>query len=562
TDPTTCANPTGTITVTAPAPAAGISYSIDGVDYTNTTGVFNNVAPGNYNVTVQNAAGCISAATPVTINGAPSAPPAPTVTPTDPATCANPTGTITVTAPAPAAGISYSIDGGDYSNTSGVFNNVAPGNYHVTVQNGAGWISAATPVTIGPAPSAPPAPTVTPTNPTTCANPTGTITVTAPLGAGLSYSIDGVDYTNTTGVFNNVAPGNYNVTVQNAAGCISSATPVTINGAPSAPPAPTVTPTDPTTCANPTGTITVTAPLGAGLSYSIDGIDYTNTPGVFNGVAPGTYNVTVKNAAGCISSAATATINGAPTAPAAPTVNTTDPATCTDVTGTITVTAPLGAGLSYSIDGIDYTTTTGVFNGVAPGTYNVTVQNAAGCISSATTATIDGAPAGPAAPTVATADPLTCANPTGTITVTAPLGAGLSYSIDGVDYTNTTGVFNGVAPGTYNVTVQNAAECISSATSATINGAPAGPATPTVATADPTTCATPTGTITVTAPLGAGVSYAIDVIDYTNTTGVFNGVAPGTYNVTVQNAAGCISTAATATINGAPTAPVAPTVNT
>jgi hypothetical protein len=64
----------------------------------------------------------------------------------------------------------------------------------------------------------------------------------------------------------------------------------------------------------------VTAPLGAGLSYIIDGIDYTNTSGIFTGVAPGTYNVTVKNAAGCISTAHIATINGAPTAPAAPTV--------------------------------------------------------------------------------------------------------------------------------------------------------------------------------------------------------------------------------------------------
>jgi hypothetical protein len=51
----------------------------------------------------------------------------------------------------------------------------------------------------------------------------------------------------------------------------------------------------------------------------------------------------------------------------------------------------------------------------------VTVQNAAGCISTATVATINGAPTAPAAPTVTTADPTTCANPTGTITVTAPL---------------------------------------------------------------------------------------------------------------------------------------------
>src|SRR5213078_32462 len=148
---------------------------------------------------------------------------------------------------------------------------------------------------------------------------------------------------------------------------------------------------------------------------------------------PGTYNVTVKNAAGCISTATVATINGAPTAPAAPTLNTTDPTTCTDVTGTITVTSPApAAGISYSIDGVDYTNTTGVFTGVAPGTYNVTVQNAAGGISAATPVTIAGAPTAPAAPTVNHTDPTPCANPTGTITVTAPLGAGLSYSIDGV----------------------------------------------------------------------------------------------------------------------------------
>src|SRR6266516_3126208 len=145
------------------------------------------------------------------------------------------------------------------------------------------------------------------------------------------------------------------LTVQNAACCISAATPVTIAGAPTAPAAPTVNHTDPTTCANPTGTITVTAPLGAGLSYSIDGVDYTNTTGAFTGVAPGTYNVTVQNAAGSISAATPVTIAGAPTAPAAPTVNHTDPTTCANPTGTITVTAPLGAGLSYSIDGVDCT---------------------------------------------------------------------------------------------------------------------------------------------------------------------------------------------------------------
>jgi hypothetical protein len=150
---------TGTITVSAPAPAAGISYSIDGTTYTNTTGVFNSVAPGNYNVTVKNAAGCISSATQLTVDAAPSAPAAPTALATSPTTCAQATGTITVSAPAPAAGISYSIDGTTYTNTTGVFNSVAPGNYNVTVKNAAGCISSATQLTVDAAPSAPAAPT-------------------------------------------------------------------------------------------------------------------------------------------------------------------------------------------------------------------------------------------------------------------------------------------------------------------------------------------------------------------------------------------------------------------
>ncbi|MGD0710850.1 MAG: T9SS type A sorting domain-containing protein [Bacteroidales bacterium] len=55
----------------------------------------------------------------------------------------------------------------------------------------------------------------------TCADSTGMITVTSPTGTGMTYSIDGITYTNTTGVFTNVAPGNYHVTA-NSGGCKSS----------------------------------------------------------------------------------------------------------------------------------------------------------------------------------------------------------------------------------------------------------------------------------------------------------------------------------------------------
>lgn len=72
---------------------------------------------------------------------------------------------------------------------------------------------------------------------TTCLISTGTITVTSPVGSGLTYSIDGITFQSSP-VFNNVAPNNYTITVKNSDNCTSTAS-VVIN--PSAPPnAPTV----------------------------------------------------------------------------------------------------------------------------------------------------------------------------------------------------------------------------------------------------------------------------------------------------------------------------------
>ncbi|MEJ7740597.1 MAG: T9SS type B sorting domain-containing protein [Chitinophagaceae bacterium] len=165
-----------------------------------------------------------------------------------------------------------------------------------------------------------------------------------------------------------------------------------------APLAPTVNVTQPT-CTTPSGTITVTSPTGSGLTYSIDGINYSNTTGIFSGVAPNTYNVTVKNSSGCPSAPTSAIVNAQPSAPLPPTVNVTQP-TCTTPSGTITVTSPTGSGLTYSIDGINYSNTTGIFSGVAPNTYNVTVKNSSGCPSAPTSAIVNAQPSAPLAPTV------------------------------------------------------------------------------------------------------------------------------------------------------------------
>ncbi|WP_029289142.1 hypothetical protein, partial [Pedobacter sp. R20-19] len=198
------------------------------------------------------------------------------------------------------------------------------------------------------------------------------------------------------------------------------------------------------TCTTATGTITVTAPTGSGLTYSIDGTNYQAST-TFNNVASGTYSVTVRNSDGCTSASTSITIDAQPATPAAPTATVIQP-TCTTATGTITVTAPTGSGLTYSIDGTNYQASTD-FNNVVSGTYSVTVRNSDGCTSASTSITIDAQPATPAAPTATVVQP-TCTTATGTITVTAPTGSGLTYSIDGTNYQAST-TFNNVASGTF-----------------------------------------------------------------------------------------------------------------
>ena len=113
-------------------------------------------------------------------------------------------------------------------------------------------------------------------------------------------------------------------------------------------------------------------------------------------------------------------------------------------------------------------------------------------------------PATPAAPTASATTQPTCAVPTGTIVVTAPLEQHLLTVLTELTY-QASPTFNLVTPGTYNVTVQDAGvACTSTATQVIVNGAPGAPAAPTASATLQPTCAVPTGTIIVTAPLGAG----------------------------------------------------------
>ncbi|MBB1286434.1 hypothetical protein HRH25_18775, partial [Flavisolibacter sp. BT320] len=55
-----CQNSKGSITIASPAPATGLTYSINGTNYTNTTGKFTDLEPGVYQVSVKHSSGCVS----------------------------------------------------------------------------------------------------------------------------------------------------------------------------------------------------------------------------------------------------------------------------------------------------------------------------------------------------------------------------------------------------------------------------------------------------------------------------------------------------------------------
>ncbi len=556
----TCAVPTGSVVLNGLPSSGNWTLNPGGIVSSGGNTTISGLAQGTYNYTVTNASTCTSVASAnIVINPPPLPPDTATTTVTQP-TCAVGTGTITVTAPLGA--YEYNIDGGPYQG-SAIFSGIGAGLLHIirvrsTTDNTC--ISSNASVTVHTAPLPPNQATVNITQPT-CAVATGTIVVTFPLGL-FQYSIDGVTWQSSLN-FTGVAPGPYSVLVRSATDntCVSYPTAVTINAPPTPPIAPTANITIQPTCANPTAIIEVTSPIGA-YEYKLDNNAFQVSP-TFIGVAVGTHNIVVRSTTDntCVSIVTTITVN-APLVPAAATASTTIQPTCAVGTGTVVVTAPTGS-YEYNIGGGAWQGAT-TFAGVAPGQHNILVRSYTDgtCISSATTVFVNAQPSPPSAATTSVTQP-TCAVVTGTIVVTAPIGA-YEYNIDGVAYQSSSS-FTGVGSGSHIILVRSTADntCVSSNAIVNIS---AQPSTPIAATASVTvepTCASPTGTIMVTAPIGA-YEYSIDGGATWQVSTTFSGVAPGTHSILVRRITDttCVSTSATLVTLNTPTAPAAATAST
>ncbi len=546
-----CATATGMITVNTPAPASGITYSINGTDYINTSGIFSGLPPGTYDVTYKNSSGCISTSLKVVINTQPPSPAQPGGSVTAQPGCTVTTGTITITQPAPAAGISYSIDGTDYTNTTGVFNNVTPGNYNVTVKNTVGCISPPLALVVNSVPPLPPAPTATVAQQPTCGVITGRVTITSTT-SGFEFSVDNGAFAPYPNNGYDLQSGSHNLRAKQVSnGCISLATSITIQNVPSAPNAPTVVVSQQPNCSVATGTVTITSST-FGLEFNVDGGAYNSYPNGGYQLNPGNHTISARNISDntCVSNLTSVIINNVAAAPNVPTLTITQP-TCSTTTGTATISSPV-TGLQFSVDGAAFASYPAGGYTINPGSHTIVARRTSdNCTSTILTFVVDPQPATPGPPIASVSEQPSCATSTGTIVVSSPAPAtGVRYSVNGTSYTNSTGVFTGLVPGNYPVTVRNAQGCTSAPSMVLVNPAPPTPAQPTATVSQQPNCTVATGTITTTQPTpAAGISFSIDGTNYSNITGVFTGLAPGNYNLTVKNAQGCISAPRILTVN-------------
>ncbi len=560
----TCGQNNGSISVSPTGP--GFTYSWSPA-VTNGASV-NGLSPGTYTITVMNG-GCSSITT-VTLD--PSPPIVVTATPTD-ATCGLNNGSIFVTPNGP--GYTYSWSPGTASGSNPT--NLGPGNYTVTV-TGPGGCTGTASALITQAP--PPVPVIS--GPLTFCIGSATI-----LNAGSGFQSYSWSTSESTQQIVVSSPGVYSVTVTNAAGCIGTAS-VTVTQTPEPVPiingnlnycengftvltvgggyssyswssgqtTPNITVTSPgtytlTVMANgcpgmasvevtevpsPQPTISGVTTFCAGGSTTLtvnetfSSYTWSNSGGTGQSrvvTAPGTYTVTVTNAAGCTGTASVTVTQTQPPVPV--------------ITGTMSFCPGGGTVLNAGNGFSSYQWSGGGGSSpdlvvTAPGTYTVTVTNAAGCTGTANAVVTLSAVPNPSI----TGNTSICAGQSTTLST----GSFASYQWSNSTSGQTTSVN---MPGTISVTVTNAAGCQGTAS------------------VNVTQPASPMPTINGNNSICVGESTTLDAgsgfSSYMWSPGGSNAQqitvsTGGNYSVTVTNAAGCQGTASFTVSQAASLSPV------
>jgi gliding motility-associated-like protein len=332
----------------------------------------------------------------------------------------------------------------------------------------------------------------------TCTVATGSVVLNGlpPAGTWTLIRNPGAIITNGTGTSTTVSglvAGTYNFTVTSAEGCTSaSSADVVISPQPSSPAAPVVGAITQPTCALSTGSVVLSGLPSTGswtLTRNPGGVTISGsgTTATVSTLPSGTYTFTVTNSTGCISSpSGSVLINAQPPIPAAPSVGTITPPSCTVPTGSVILSGLPSSGTWTLIryPGTVSTTGTGTsttITGLTQGTYNYTVTTAEGCLSVASANVIIPAqPPTPAAPTVGTITQPTLAIPTGSVVLSGlpSSGSWVITRLPGAVTTAGTGTsktITNLEGGVFTFTVTNSSGCTSTESIPVVISTPGAP---------------------------------------------------------------------------------------
>jgi gliding motility-associated-like protein len=568
----TCNNDDGEITITGSGGTGNYTYTIspNPVSVTLVGNVFSGVPFGVYTVTITDTT--TSCTEDVTISLPEAILPTFTTLPTEVVTCfGDNTGSFEINVSGYSGPYTYevfdslgiSITGIVNANTSTnpeTVTGMLAGSYSVNIIETASPLCSATSnVTIS-SPAETLALIANETSNVTCDNSSGTITAIANGGWGnYEYELTGaatVAYSSND-TFTDLSAGNYTVNVRDSEGCIVSAN-ITLDE-----PTPIDAIFTPNTTLlscfgdqNASITIsTVTGGQGSNYTYTLNTILPTpsssgpQTSNVFTDLGAGTYSVTITDGFDCIMISLDVVI-GEPT-PIQSSLVTTTTQTCS-TESTLTLSATGGTGSYEYSDTITFTNILGSFASsttftVPAGTYEYYVRDANACTANVSNEiTIDPLPT--LEINLASTNPtINCAGDnTGTITASAVGGLGnyvyvlediLGNTIPAVQ--NSPGVFTELVVGTYVVRVDSG-DCDTASAPITITE-PSAPLEVTFNVSDVTCTGNENGSLEIIASGGTGIiKYAISPqLDQFFETNIFENLAPGNYDVIVQDILGC-----------------------
>ena len=311
-----------------------------------------------------------------------------------------------------------------------------------------------------------------------------------------------------------------------------------------------VTAVDPT-CAGNDGSISISSTGGSGTyEYSIDAGLTFQTSTLFSGLPSGTYTILINDMVTGCSSSETVIVNSTPSGLDVNTIEQIE--SCDGNDGSIDISASGGSGsYEYSIDGGITFQSSGLFSGLAGGTYTIVVNDLSLACTGNSTANVSTSTS--LILSVSGTDP-TCIGSDGNIDVTSTNGSGsFEYSIDGGITFQSSGIFTGLIGGVYNILVNDLANSCSGTDVITLNASTGG-ATASITASSTTICVGDA----VTLSASGGTSYDWNT---GQTTASFTDTptTTTTYIVSLEDASGCSdSTSITIVVNPIPVTSVSP----